>query len=72
MTKESYLSEQSLANRWGFTQRTLQRWRSQNKGPAYINMCGHIRYRKEDIEAFEKDNLSKKRHLESKKEVCHD
>lgn len=72
MTKEKYLSEQDLAKKWGFDSRTLQRWRKENRGPAYINMCGHIRYTQESIDQFEKDNFNKKRSLGLTKEVSYD
>ena len=73
MSKEKYLSEQDLAKRWGFDPRTLQRWREENKGPAYINICGSIRYKQEAIDQFEQDNLKKKRSLkaDSNQEVRH-
>lgn len=71
MTKEKYISEQALAQRWGFDPRTLQRWRSENRGPSYINMCGHIRYTQEFIEEFERANFKKKKPLKLKEEVSH-
>ena len=40
------------------------------QGPAYINMCGHIRYRKEDIEAFEKTTSPKKKDTSNRKRRC--
>jgi len=72
MTKEKYLTEQDLAKRWGFDPRTLRRWREENKGPAYINMCGKIRYTEEFIKEFENENLKKKKPLKLGKEVSND
>lgn len=69
MTTGIYISEQALAKKWGFDPRTLQRWRSENRGPAYINMCGHIRYTQEFIEEFERENFKKKKPLQLGKEV---
>ena len=34
MSKE-HLSEKELSNRWHVSRRSLQRWRSENKGPTY-------------------------------------
>lgn len=54
MQKQLYLSEHELAEKWGISHRTLQRWRWLNQGPNYLKIGGRVRYRPEDIEAFEK------------------
>ncbi|WP_231592732.1 helix-turn-helix transcriptional regulator [Pelagovum pacificum] len=47
------LSERALAARWVLSTRTLQRWRSDGYGPAFLNIGGSIRYRLGDILAYE-------------------
>lgn len=47
------IRERDLARRWKTSLRTLQRWRAQGTGPAYILIGGAIRYRLADIVAFE-------------------
>lgn len=47
------LSERALALRYGKTVRTLQRWRAEGYGPAFLRIGGSIFYRTEDIETFE-------------------
>lgn len=54
MQKEKYLSEHELAEKWGISPRTLQRWRWLNQGPNYLKIGGRVRYRPEDVDAFEK------------------
>ena len=53
------IRERELAERWRISRRTLQRWRAEGAGPAYIQIGGAVRYRLEDVFAFEQ----KKRHL---------
>lgn len=47
------LREDELAARWRVSQRTLQRWRGEGYGPAFILIGGSIRYRMADILGFE-------------------
>lgn len=49
----AFLRERELAERWKTSQRTLQRWRAEGFGPAYIHIGGTIRYRMADVLAFE-------------------
>ncbi len=37
----------------------LTRWRSEGIGPVFLKLQGQVRYRIEDIEAFEADSLRK-------------
>ena len=37
--------------------RTLERWRWLGEGPQFIKIGGRVRYRIEDIEAFEASNV---------------
>jgi len=38
----------------GLAQQTLAGWRYRKVGPEYLKVCGRIRYRMEDLEAFVK------------------
>ncbi|MBJ6370777.1 helix-turn-helix domain-containing protein [Sedimentitalea sp. CAU 1593] len=48
------MRERELAWRWKVSRRTLQRWRTEGFGPAYILIGGTIRYRMADILNFER------------------
>ena len=52
MTK-LHLNEIELAKRWGVSPKTLQRWRTENRGPAYLKLSKRVTYPIEDIIAFE-------------------
>jgi hypothetical protein len=49
-----HLDQHALANRWGLSIRTLERWRYLNQGPAFLKLGGRIAYRLDDVEAFER------------------
>lgn len=51
------MDQHQLAEHWGIPVRTLAAWRYQGKGPAYLKLGGAVRYRLEDVEAFENENL---------------
>lgn len=53
MERTECLSEKLLARRWGLSHRTLERWRHDEAGPAYLKIGGRIVYRLSDIEAYE-------------------
>lgn len=48
-----HLDQQALADRWGLSIRTLERWRYLHQGPAFLKLGGRILYRLEDVESFE-------------------
>ena len=48
-----HLTQDDLAERWSISARTLERWRWIGEGPRFVKLGGHVRYRLEDIEAFE-------------------
>ena len=48
------LSEAKLAERWGISRRTLQRWRRESRGPSFLRLGRRVVYRLDDIEIFEK------------------
>ena len=53
---DKLLSQKHLANRWGCSERTLQRWRTTETGPTFIRLGGNVRYRLADIISFEDNN----------------
>jgi predicted site-specific integrase-resolvase len=54
MQSPTYLNQKKLADRWGVSPRTLERWRWRKTGPAYIKLGGKIVYDLNDIEAYER------------------
>lgn len=54
------LTPEELCQRWKLAANTLKKWRVEGKGPVYIKLGSgrnsEVRYRLEDIEAFEKSN----------------
>lgn len=48
------LTEKELAERWGISTRTCQKWRTKGVGPAFIVIGQHtVLYREEDVLAYE-------------------
>ena len=41
-----------LADRLSISERTLIRWRVQRVGPSWTKVGHHVRYRREDVEAW--------------------
>ena len=52
-----HLSQKELAERWGLSPRTLERWRWIGKGVPYLKLGGRVVYRLEDVERFEAEHL---------------
>ena len=52
-----HFDQTDLARRWRVSVRTLEKWRWQRKGPAYLKIGGRVAYRIEDIEIFETGQL---------------
>lgn len=54
------LTPKDLCARWKISDDTLRKWRVSNTGPTYIKLGdtrnAQVRYRLEDIEAFERSN----------------
>jgi hypothetical protein len=50
-----YMTPQELVKRFrdAFSLRTLRRWRREKRGPAFVRICGVIRYRRDDVKAWE-------------------
>ena len=47
------LNENELAQRWGISPKTLQRWRSEGRGPRYLKLSKRVSYPLEAILDFE-------------------
>ena len=47
------LDQKALAARWLISERTLEQWRWQGKGPRYLKIGARVVYRLADIEAYE-------------------
>jgi hypothetical protein len=54
---DRHLTSADLARRWQVSERTLDRWRNAEKGPDWLKLNGRIRYRLEDVLAFERARL---------------
>lgn len=54
-----HLNQGQLAERWGVSEATLERWRSKGIGPVFLKLHGRVAYRIEDIEAYEAESLRK-------------
>ena len=52
-----HLTQAELAQRWKVSEACLERYRSQELGPLFLKIGGRVRYRQEDVEAFERDSL---------------
>lgn len=51
------LTEVELAKRWGISAKTLQRWRSESRGPNYMKLSKRVLYPVDEIFAFETDAM---------------
>ena len=49
----TFLNPKELAQRWKISPSTLERWRWLGAGPNFIKIGGRVRYRQEEIEAYE-------------------
>ncbi|WNO10395.1 helix-turn-helix domain-containing protein [Teredinibacter sp. KSP-S5-2] len=47
------MTQKEVAEYFGVTVRTVQRWRVEKIGPAYLQYPGRVRYLREDIEEYE-------------------
>lgn len=47
------INENELAERWGISPKTLQRWRSEGQGPRYLKLSKRVSYPIDEILAFE-------------------
>ena len=51
------LNENELAQRWGISPKTLQRWRSEGRGPKYLKLSKRVTYPLDAILVFEEGAL---------------
>lgn len=47
------LNENELAQRWGISPKTLQRWRSEGRGPKFLKLSKRVSYPLDAVLAFE-------------------
>lgn len=52
--QREHVTQAALARRWQVSPRTLERWRWVGTGPEFVKIGGRVRYRIEDIEAYER------------------
>ena len=51
------LNENELAQRWGISPKTLQRWRTEGRGPRYLKLSKRVGYPIDSIIEFERWSL---------------
>jgi len=51
------LTPEDLAARWNVTPATLSQWRWNGRGPRFFKMNKGVRYRLQDVERFEEQNI---------------
>ncbi|MGA3943929.1 helix-turn-helix transcriptional regulator [Ralstonia nicotianae] len=56
-SRRPHLTQRDLALRWGKAEATIARYRSDGCGPRFLKIGGAVRYRQEDVERFELENL---------------
>lgn len=57
MIENMHWSQARLAGYWQLSEGTLERWRSEGIGPIFLKLQGQVRYRIEDISAYEEHCL---------------
>ena len=57
MKTERCMTQTELAERWRLSEATLERWRTESGGPLFLKLGNHVRYRLQDVEAFEEAAL---------------
>jgi hypothetical protein len=53
------LNDRELSIRLGVARTTLQKWRQQSYGPAFLKLSSRVVYPLDAVEAFERDNMRK-------------
>ena len=51
------LTPEDLAVRWNVAPATLSQWRWNGRGPRFFKMNKGVRYRLQDVEKFEEQNM---------------
>lgn len=54
----NHINQKQLAERWGISQRTLERWRAIGWGPLFLKMGGRVVYREKDVLSYEEQHLA--------------
>lgn len=54
---EQLLTPKHLARRWHLSPRSIERWRSEGRGPSFVRLLGRVLYRLEDVERYEREHL---------------
>lgn len=57
MKTERCMTQTELAERWRISEATLERWRTESAGPLFLKLGNQVRYRLQDVEAFEEAAL---------------
>jgi hypothetical protein len=47
------MTQAELAERWRTSEATLERWHTESAGPLFLKLGNQVRYRVQDVEAFE-------------------
>lgn len=53
MKTQRCMTQTELAERWRISEATLERWRTESAGPLFLKLGNQVRYRVQDVEAFE-------------------
>ena len=53
---DTHLTQKQLAERWAVAEHNLETWRKKGIGPNFLKLGGHVRYRLEDVEQYERDS----------------
>lgn len=56
MSVDELLTPTEVAAEQKIPEKTLAQWRWRGVGPTYLKLNGHVRYRRSDIDAFERAN----------------
>lgn len=54
---QPWLTTKELAARWRRSPRTLERWRAEGRGPAWVTLCGRVLYLRQSVLGFERAAL---------------
>ncbi len=57
MKTERCMTQTELAERWRLSEATMERWRTESGGPLFLKLGNQVRYRLQDVEAFEEAAL---------------
>jgi predicted DNA-binding transcriptional regulator AlpA len=49
----THINQRQLAKRWGVSERSIERYRTEGTGPCYLKINGRVVYSVIDVEAWE-------------------